>query len=150
MNKSFFVIPFFIILVSCSVEPSKKQSGWRSDDTSKIDRTKKLIACSKFFKVIAKQRPNDREEFDGLYKKSESLAFSIMPSYKENGANIKTELTRKYTTYGNYITSTWVKSIGKDKSGKLFPEITKDCYETVQREDLFNTVNELSTKMDLE
>ena len=135
------------MLASCSSILGKKKSGWLSDDTAKIDRTKELFACSRFFNIVASQRPQDAKKYNDLAKQSKDYAYIVMPSYTEGSNEIKSELSKKYTNYGKYKSHSWVKEIGTDKTGQRFPEITKNCYKTVQRESLFNTVDDLSDKL---
>lgn len=148
MFQKIQILLFLFILASCSSsQQTKKQGGWLSDNEPKINRTKELFACSKFFKMVASQRPSDRVQYEELSKQAESFAFEIMPAYKEGDSSIKSELTLKYNRYGNLKSIEWVKLIGNDKSGELFPKITKDCYKTLKREEFVETVNDLHEKL---
>ena len=148
MLRVFILVGSLFLVASCANTPANnKGTGWLSEDTAKIERTKKLFACSSFFRIVASQRPQDSKKYNDLASQARSSAFSVMPAYKEANDKVKTELTKKYNVYGNYESRSWVKEIGKDQTGQRFPQITRDCYKTTQKESLFNTVDELNDKL---
>ncbi len=140
------LLALLLLVISCSSNQNKN-SGWHSEDTKVIDRTKKLFLCSKFLHVVGTQRPDNRKKYEELSAQAKNLAFKIMPSYKEADDTLKSELTMKYNRYGNLFTGRKIEEIGKDTTGKVFPEFTKECYETIKREDLFEAVDKLNTKL---
>jgi hypothetical protein len=148
MIKTLILICSLILVASCSSFTQKKSNGWLSDDIENIERTKKLFACSSFFKIIASQRPQNKQKYNKLSSQTKSYAFNVMPAFQKGSKEVKSELTKKYTVYGNYKSRSWVKEIGKDKTAQRFPQITKDCYKVTQLESLLNTVDDLNRRFD--
>jgi len=147
MVKNLILLSSFVLIASCSSIPSENpKGGWLSDDTVKVDRAKELFACSKFFNIVASERPQNAKKYNELSKQAKDYAFSVMPSYKEGSEEIKSELSNKYTNYANYKSRSWVKEIGSDITGQRFSKITRDCYKTVQRESLFGAINGFSNQ----
>lgn len=144
MLRFSLVLVFIFLIISCS-SAQKKTNGWHSEDVQAVERTKKLFLCSKFMYIVGTQRPDNREKYEQLSAQARDRAFKIMPSYKEADDILKSELKTAYTRYGNYFAGRKVEEIGKDKTGKVFPEFTKECYETIKREELFEVVDELNT-----
>jgi hypothetical protein len=145
MFKLSLFLSTILLIMSCSSNQDKS-SSWYSEDAQAIDRTKELFLCSKFLHIVGTQRPENRKKYEQLSVQAEELAFKIMPAYKEVSDNLKSELEMKYSNYGNYFAGRKVQEIGKDATGKVFPEFTQECYEAIKREELFENVEKLNSE----
>ena len=148
MIKTLILVSSLLLVASCTSITGKKSNGWLSDDIERIERTKKLFACSSFFKVVASQRPQNKQKYNKLSSQTKGYGLNVMPAFEKGSKEVKSELTKKYTVYGNYKSRSWVKEIGKDKTNQRFPQITQDCYKTNQRESLLYTVDDLNSRFD--
>lgn len=147
MIKIHMLIIAALFITACSSSPDKNIIKQVSDSPENIKRTKKLFACSRFFEIIASQRPQDAKEYIKLSQQSKDLGLKIISSSIKGGGEIDSKLITKYIHHGNYQSIQWLKEIGNDKTEKRYPQITIDCYKTNQLEALFEIVEDINQKL---
>lgn len=147
MIKIHILIITALFITACSSNPDKKVTVQKNVSPENIKRTKKLFACSRFFEIIASQRPQDAKKYIELSQQSKDLGLKIISSSIKGGGEIDPKLITKYIHHGNYQSIQWLKEIGNDKTEKRYPEIAIDCYKTNQREALFEIVEDINRKL---
>jgi predicted MPP superfamily phosphohydrolase len=99
-----------------------------------ISRAEKMFACYEYFRVAGNQRQlkEEKKRYKQFSKKSEKYGKKLL---KEAG--IKGKINElNYKKIGRDQNIVWIKEIGKDSSGERLKEVTLDCVQSVQREEL--------------
>lgn len=107
----------------------------KSDDNSYLTkRAEKMFACYEFFRVAGNQRKleDEKKRYKAYSKTSEKYGKKLLKK-----AGVKGKINElNYKGIGRDQNIAWIKEIGKDSSGERLKEVTLDCVQSVQREEL--------------